>query len=95
MTIALVFIFVAGIANFAMHRWLVESGNELVEAALAPIHRALGRHATYAFEFIILLGAMFLAARNWFAGLMLYGVYTALNAATIAWLKGPPRGGGY
>lgn len=88
MTIALIAIFLAGIGNFAMHRWLLEGGHPLVTAAVAPIQRALGRYATYALEFILLLGAMLLSVHNWFIALCLYGVYTALNAATIAWLKG-------
>jgi hypothetical protein len=88
MTIALIAIFLAGIGNFAMHRWLLESGHPLVEAAIAPIRRTLGGNATYALEFLLLLGAMLLSVQNWFIALCLYGVYTALNAATIAWLKG-------
>ena len=40
---------------------------------------------------MLLLAALWLASINWFAGLMLYGSYTAMNAATIAWLKGPPQ----
>lgn len=88
MTLALVAIFLAGIGNFAMHRWLLESGHPVVEAAIAPIRRALGGRATYVLEFILLLGAMLLSQQNWFIALCLYGVYTALNAATIAWLQG-------
>jgi hypothetical protein len=42
MTILLIVIFLAGIGNFAMHRWLLESGHPLVEAAIAPIRRTLG-----------------------------------------------------
>lgn len=89
MTIALIAIFLAGIANFAMHRWILESGHAIVEQATAPIRRLLGRHATYVFEFALLILALTLAQRQWFAPLLLYGAYTALNAATIAWLKGP------
>jgi hypothetical protein len=88
MTIALIAIFLAGIANFAMHRWLLEGGHPLVMAAIAPIQRTLGKYATYGLEFFLLLGAMLLSTQNWFIALCLYGVYTALNAATIAWLNG-------
>ncbi len=88
MIIALIAIFLAGIANFAMHRWLLDGGHPLVVAAIAPIQRALGQHATYGLEFFLLLGAMLLSTRSWFIALCLYGVYTSLNAATIAWLKG-------
>jgi hypothetical protein len=88
MTIALIAIFFAGIGNFAMHRWLLESGHPMVATAIAPVQRVMGRHATYVLEFGLLVGAMLLSVQNWFVGLCLYGVYTALNAATIAWLKG-------
>lgn len=88
MIIALIAIFLAGIGNFSMHRWLLEGGHPLVMAAIVPIQRALGKYATYGLEFFLLLGAMLLSVQNWFIALCLYGVYTALNAATIAWLKG-------
>lgn len=90
MTIAMLFILLFGVGNFAMHRWMLESGHPLVEAATGPIRRTFGAHATYILEFILLLGALALADRWWFAAVMLYGAYTAMNAATIAWLKGPP-----
>ncbi len=88
MIIAMVAIWCAGVGNFAMHRWMLESGDPLVEAATAPLRRALGRHATYVIEFMLLLGALFFAQTSWFIALCLYGVYTALNAATVGWIKG-------
>ena len=91
MWIAIFAILAAGTANFAMHRWMLESGHPLVEAATGPLRRALGRHATYVIEYILLVGALMLAVDHWFFALMLYGVYTMMNAATIAWLKGPHR----
>lgn len=90
MTIAFIAILLCGSGNFAMHRWMLESRHPLVEAATAGVRRLLGRHATYVMEFFLLLGALWLASINWFAALMIYGSYTAMNAATIAWLKGPP-----
>jgi hypothetical protein len=80
----------AGVANFAMHRWMLESGHPAVDAATGPLRRVLGQHATYVFEFGFLVGAMFLAETHSIAALALYGIYTALNAATVAWLKGSP-----
>ena len=91
MIIAMIAILLCGTGNFAMHRWMLESGHPLVEAATGAFRRTLGRHATYVLEFMLLLAALWLASINWFAGLMLYGSYTAMNAATIAWLKGPPQ----
>lgn len=88
MTVTLIAIFIAGIANFALHRWLLESGHVLVVNAVAPIQRVLGRHATYVIEFALLAGALAWATRSWFPPMMLYGAYTAINAATVAWIKG-------
>lgn len=89
MIIATIAILIAGMGNFAMHRWMLESGHPMVEAATGPVRRALGRHATYVIEFAILLGMLLWAQSRWFPALMLYGVYTALNAATVALIKGP------
>jgi hypothetical protein len=80
----------AGVANFAMHRWMLESGHAAVEAATGPIRRVLGTHATYVLEFAFLVGALLLAEAHGITALALYGIYTALNAATVAWLKGAP-----
>ena len=41
MLIALIAILLAGTANFAMHRWMLESGHPVVEAATGPLRRAL------------------------------------------------------
>lgn len=91
MTISMIAILIAGVANFAMHRWMLESGHPAVELATGAFRRLLGRHATYVVEYILLVGALSLATRWWFPALMVYGAYTAMNAATIAWLMGPPE----
>ncbi|MEQ1687720.1 MAG: hypothetical protein ABL874_04020 [Sphingopyxis sp.] len=90
MLIATIAILLAGSGNFAMHRWMLESGHPMVEAATAPMRRVLGQYATYVFEFGLLLGALWGAQGRWFIALMLYGVYTAMNAATVALIKGKP-----
>lgn len=90
MLIALIAILLAGTANFAMHRWMLESGHPVVEAATGPLRRALGRHATYVIEFTLFLGAALLTETHWLAALILYGLYTVMNVATVAWLKSPP-----
>ena len=88
MIVAIIAILLAGAGNFAMHRWMLESGHPMVEAATGPMRRALGRNSTYVLEFLLLLGALFLAETSWFIALCMYGVYTAMNAATVGWLKG-------
>lgn len=89
MLIAMIAILIAGVGNFAMHRWMLESGHPLIEAATGAIRRTLGRNATYVFEFALLLGALLIAEQRWFIALCLYGAYTVINAATVGWLKGP------
>jgi hypothetical protein len=91
MFVALVAIFCAGIANFAMHRAFMESEDPLVQAIVGPFVRRAGPWTSYAFEFILLLGAMMLATRNWFAGLLLYGLYTMFNAMAFSWIRNRPR----
>ena len=91
MVIAFIAIFLAGIANFAMHRAFVESDDPLVQAMIRPFLDKAGPWVTYAFEFILLLGALMLAQRNWFAGLLLYGLYTMFNAMAYSWIQNRPR----
>jgi hypothetical protein len=91
MFIALFAIFCAGIANFAMHRAFVESDDPLVQAMIRPFLDKVGPWVTYGFEFVLLLGALMLAQRNWFAGLMLYGLYTVFNAMAFSWIRNRPR----
>jgi ABC-type Co2+ transport system permease subunit len=82
MTVLLVFLF--GVANFTMHRAVVESGH--------PILRGLGRTAGltprrifFAVEFLVLLAALTLAANGWTAIAWLYAIYSLANGVA-AWL---------
>ena len=43
------------------------------------------------FEFLLLVGAMAIATRNWFTALMLYGLYTIFNAMAFSWIMQRPR----
>jgi hypothetical protein len=91
MFVAFIAIFCAGIANFAMHRAFMESDDPLVQTMVRPFVQRVGPWTSYAFEFILLLGAMMLASRNWFAGLLLYGLYTMVNAMAFSWIRNRPR----
>ena len=62
MVIALVAIFFAGIANFAMHRAFMESDDPLIQQMVKPLSDKAGPHITYVFEFLLLVGAMAIAA---------------------------------
>ena len=88
MLVARILILMAGVANFAMHRWMIESKHPVVEAALSPIHRLLGHNVTYLIEFALLLLALWLVADHSIAAIAAYGVYTALNVGTVGYLKG-------
>lgn len=91
MIVAVIAIFFAGIANFAMHRAFMESSDPLVQAMIRPFIARVGPWTSYAFEFILLLGALMLTQRNWFAALLLYGLYTMLNAVAFSWIRNRPR----
>jgi len=82
MTIGILFIL--GIANFALHRAMLDSDHPLV-ASLPPALRANGGRLSLAFEFLILLLAMLLAAIGWPSAAWVYALYTLINAGT-AWV---------
>lgn len=79
-----VMIFVLGIANFAMHKAVLESGHPLVGQMPALVHR-LGGRITLAAEFVLLLGAMLLVAAGHVGWGWAYLGYTSVNALA-AWL---------
>lgn len=91
MTLALIFIFLAGIGNFAMHRALFESGDAIIKASVAPVQRAMGRYTSYAFEFVLLLMTMSFSQSWPVATLILYGLYTMINAIVFALLTNRRR----
>jgi ABC-type polysaccharide/polyol phosphate export permease len=91
MTLSLIFIFLSGIANFAMHRALIESRDPIIQASVLPVQRVMGRYTSYAFEFVLLLMAM-LFSQSWpIAMLLLYGLYTMINVIVFALLTNRPR----
>lgn len=76
--------FCLGIANFAFHKAVLESGHPLV----GPIRRAVGGRGprlTLALEFLILLAAMLLAANGFPALVWGYLIYSLANGFS-AWL---------
>ena len=91
MWIAIIAIFCAGVGNFAMHRAFIESDDPLVQEIVRPLIRKVGPHTTYVFEFLLLVGAMAIATRTWFTGLMLYGLYTIFGTLTFSWIMHRPK----
>ena len=77
--------FVLGVANFAMHKAVMESGHPFVEDTKLYFGRHFGRNGSYMVEYILLLGALFFAHAN--SGLIfgLYAGYTLCNAMA-AWM---------
>ncbi|PLK27237.1 hypothetical protein [Novosphingobium sp. TH158] len=81
---ALIIVFIFGVANFAMHKAVLESGHPML-AQLPSFFRSPGGRISLIVEFLLLLGTMLLVsdgAGHWAWG---YGAYSAMNALS-AWL---------
>lgn len=82
---AILLVFFLGIANFAMHRAVIESGHPFVRDSKLYFGRHIGKHGSYYLEFAILLAVMaFAAGGSWIAPAV-YLLYSALNLLA-AWL---------
>lgn len=79
---ALLLMFLLGIANFAIHKAVLESGHEMLGAA--PFH-LLGGKGTLLLEFFVLLLALFLVANGYAGWGWAYFAYSVFNAVA-AWL---------
>lgn len=79
-------IFLAGIANFAMNRAMVESSDPLMRQAVQRFQRFLGPYSPYILEFLFLVTALAWGMRSGSA-LFFYGGYTAMNAFSLYLLK--------
>jgi hypothetical protein len=81
---AIVVLFLLGVANFAMHKAVIESGHPLLGRTPWFVH-LLGGRLSLGVEFLMLLGSMLMVdsgALGWAWG---YALYSALNALA-AWL---------
>lgn len=81
---AIVVLFLLGIANFAVQRAVLESGHSLLGRTPWFVHM-LGGRISLGVEFLMLLGAMLMVdsgALGWAWG---YAVYSLVNALS-AWL---------
>ncbi len=80
-------VFVLGIGNFTAHKAVISSNHPAL--AQMPWYNALGGRFSLGLEFLILLGAMLLAAGGslgWVLGYVLYSVFNFVAAWLI--LKG-------
>lgn len=81
---ALVVIFLLGVANFALHRSVMKSGHPLLRRSPWFVHQ-LGGRITFATEFLLLFAALLLAAEGWPWLAWVYAGYSVLNGVA-AWL---------
>jgi hypothetical protein len=81
---AIALLFLLGIANFALHKAVLESGHPLLEQIPWFFH-SLGGRLSLITEFVMLLGAMVMAASGSSGWVWFYALYSALNGVS-AWL---------
>lgn len=81
---AIIVIFVLGVANFALHRAVIESGHPML-AQIPWFATRRGRRLALGLEFVVLLAAMLMAANGWPGLAWGYFFYTLINAAS-GWL---------
>lgn len=79
----LALVLLLGMANFALHRAVLESAHPLL--ARTPWFRMLGGKFSLSLEFVMLLGAALLAGEGVALWVWLYAGYTLANAGS-AWL---------
>ncbi|MGB5078896.1 MAG: hypothetical protein WBO17_15560 [Sphingorhabdus sp.] len=81
----LIFCFVMGVANFAMHKAVAESGHPFVEDTKLYFGRFMGPYASYAIELAILIAAMWFSNEGYALIAFFYWAYTGMNAVAT-WL---------
>ncbi len=80
----ILFVFLLGIGNFALHRAVLSSGHPAL-SHMAWLIEGLGGWASLLLEFVLLFAALLLAAGGQTAWAWAYLAYSALNALA-AWL---------
>ncbi len=81
---ALLIVFFLGIANFALHRAVLESGHPIL-VQIGWLFRSLGGRLSLIAEFALLLGTMLQVANGAIGWAFAYIGYTALSALS-GWL---------
>ncbi len=81
----LIVCFVMGVANFAMHKAVSESGHPFVEESKRYFSPHFSPYGSYAIELALLMGALYFAHDGSVAVALTYGVYTVINAVAT-WL---------
>jgi len=81
----LLFLFILGTANFAMHKAVMESGHPAIQGSRAAFNKATGGWGGYILEYFILVVAMNFAYQGFAFATGAYIGYTMLNAGA-AWM---------
>lgn len=82
--VAILLVFLCGIANFALRQAVLESGHPLLGQAPQFVS-LLGGKFGLAIEFLMLLGSMLMIAQGALGWAWGYAIYSLLNALS-AWL---------
>lgn len=80
-----IFCFLMGIANFAMHKAVAESGHPFVEDTKRYFGKHFGRYSSYGIELLMLIGAMLFAQEGSLIIVFIYWAYTGMNGLAT-WL---------
>ena len=78
---ALLFVFLLGIANFAMHRAVLESGHPIL-AQVSWLYQSLGGRLSLIAEVLMLLGSLLLVSTGSTGWAWGYGLYSAVNGVS-------------
>jgi len=81
---AIILLFLLGIANFTMHKAVLECGHPLLDQ-VPGYFRMLGGRFSLFVEFFMLLGAMLMVESGAIGWAWFYGLYSLLNGLS-AWL---------
>ncbi|WP_159979909.1 MULTISPECIES: hypothetical protein [unclassified Novosphingobium] len=80
----LMFVFCFGVLNFAAHKAVIDSGRPML-AQVPWLFQTLGGRLSLVVEFVMLVGAMIMAAHGSNGWAWTYAFYTGLNSVS-AWL---------
>ncbi|WP_247714138.1 hypothetical protein [Qipengyuania xiamenensis] len=75
--------FLLGVGNFFVHKAVLESRHPMLEQFRG--FQGAGRRVSLAFEFVVLVACMLLAAQGWTGAVIAYAIYSSFNFGT-AWL---------
>ncbi len=81
---AILITFLLGVANFALHKAVLESRHPIL-AQLDWLFRPMGGRFSLLLEFLMLLGTLVLASNGSAGWAWAYALYTGINAAS-AWM---------